>query len=66
MAKKKVKKIPRVCCEDGTLVRIMDPTGRGWETAANRIAREYVTIVACGHCGYPRPSHYKCERCGYE
>lgn len=65
-AKKKVK--PEiVLCDDGIgRIRKMEYGGRSWETAANRLAREYVGIVACGHCGHPRIITYLCERCGYE
>lgn len=65
MAKKKT--IETVLCDNAvTRVRKMDPLSPIWGRKANVVAREFVDVVACGHCGYPRISTCICDRCGYE
>ena len=65
MAKKKPAQATLVDM-DGKRIKTLEPYSKGWERQANLQAREYIDMIPCGHCGYPRPASYKCERCGYE
>lgn len=45
-------------------VRKMKPYTPAWQREANRLAREWLTIRACGLCGHPAVSGYVCRVCG--
>lgn len=42
----------------------LDPESEEWEKLANELARSWVFIISCKHCGYPVVEGYSCVNCG--
>lgn len=45
-------------------MRRIKPNTRSWEREANNLARDYVQIFVCVHCGHPVIKDYCCTVCG--